>query len=129
MQHIHKATVIGAGVMGASIAPQFPNAGVPVLLLEISPDRALHRNGPADQPSEAKAETLGKCENGTSGKSMVKSQDRPKFKINRVAVKRVQITVHKKTYHMLTDENTHAVMCKPLGLLTSGILAMTNLVG
>jgi 3-hydroxyacyl-CoA dehydrogenase len=44
MQHIHKATVIGAGVMGAGIAAQFANAGVPVLLLDIVPDGAANRN-------------------------------------------------------------------------------------
>src|SRR5882762_2353704 len=44
MQHINKATVIGAGVMGAGIAAQFANAGVPVLLLDIVPDGAADRN-------------------------------------------------------------------------------------
>ena len=37
MQAIRKATVIGAGVMGAGIAAQFANAGIPVLLLDIVP--------------------------------------------------------------------------------------------
>jgi len=44
MQPIRKATVIGAGVMGAGIAAQFANAGVPVLLLDIVPDGAANRN-------------------------------------------------------------------------------------
>ena len=44
MQPIRKATVIGAGVMGAGIAAQFANAGVPVLLLDIVPDGATNRN-------------------------------------------------------------------------------------
>jgi 3-hydroxyacyl-CoA dehydrogenase len=48
MQHIHKATVIGAGVMGAGIAAQFANAGVPVLLLDIVPDGAANRNALAE---------------------------------------------------------------------------------
>jgi 3-hydroxyacyl-CoA dehydrogenase len=48
MQHIHKATVIGAGVMGAGIAAQFANAGVPVLLLDIVPDGAATRNALAE---------------------------------------------------------------------------------
>ena len=42
MQTIRKATVIGAGVMGAGIAAQFANAGIPVLLLDIVP------SGPAN---------------------------------------------------------------------------------
>jgi 3-hydroxyacyl-CoA dehydrogenase len=37
MEAIKKATVIGAGVMGAGIAAQFANAGIPVLLLDIVP--------------------------------------------------------------------------------------------
>src|ERR1039458_8458505 len=44
MQPIRKAAVIGAGVMGAGIAAQFANAGVPVLLLDIVPDGAANRN-------------------------------------------------------------------------------------
>jgi 3-hydroxyacyl-CoA dehydrogenase len=44
MEPIRKATVIGAGVMGAGIAAQFANAGVPVLLLDIVPDGATNRN-------------------------------------------------------------------------------------
>lgn len=41
---IRKAAVIGAGVMGAGIAAQFANAGVPVLLLDIVPQGASNRN-------------------------------------------------------------------------------------
>ena len=37
MDAIRRAAVIGAGVMGAGIAAQFANAGVPVLLLDIVP--------------------------------------------------------------------------------------------
>jgi 3-hydroxyacyl-CoA dehydrogenase len=48
MQHIHKATVIGAGVMGAGIAAQFANAGVPVLLLDIVPEGTANRNALAE---------------------------------------------------------------------------------
>src|SRR5271170_2900277 len=44
MQEIRKATVIGAGVMGAGIAAQFANAGVPVLLLDIVPEGAANRD-------------------------------------------------------------------------------------
>jgi 3-hydroxyacyl-CoA dehydrogenase len=40
MQSIQKAAVIGAGVMGAGIAAQFANAGIPVLLLDIVPKGA-----------------------------------------------------------------------------------------
>jgi 3-hydroxyacyl-CoA dehydrogenase len=48
MQPIRKATVIGAGVMGAGIAAQIANAGVPVLLLDIVPDGAANRNALAE---------------------------------------------------------------------------------
>jgi 3-hydroxyacyl-CoA dehydrogenase len=48
MQAIRKATVIGAGVMGAGIAAQFANAGVPVVLLDIVPEGAGNRNGLAE---------------------------------------------------------------------------------
>jgi 3-hydroxyacyl-CoA dehydrogenase len=41
---IAKAAVIGAGVMGAGIAAQFANAGIPVLLLDIVPEGATNRN-------------------------------------------------------------------------------------
>lgn len=44
MEAIRKATVIGAGVMGAGIAAHFANAGVPVLLLDIVPEGAANRN-------------------------------------------------------------------------------------
>ena len=44
MEAIHKVTVIGAGVMGAGIAAQLANAGVPVLLLDIVPAGAANRN-------------------------------------------------------------------------------------
>jgi 3-hydroxyacyl-CoA dehydrogenase len=48
MEPIRTATVIGAGVMGAGIAAQFANAGVPVLLLDIVPDGAANRNALAE---------------------------------------------------------------------------------
>jgi len=48
MQPIRKATVIGAGVMGAGIAAQFANAGIPVLLLDIVPEGAANRNALAE---------------------------------------------------------------------------------
>jgi 3-hydroxyacyl-CoA dehydrogenase len=44
MEAIRKAAVIGAGVMGAGIAAQLANAGVPVLLLDIVPAGAANRN-------------------------------------------------------------------------------------
>ena len=37
MAEIRKVAVIGAGVMGAGIAAQVANAGLPVLLLDIPP--------------------------------------------------------------------------------------------
>jgi 3-hydroxyacyl-CoA dehydrogenase len=48
MQAIRKTAVIGAGVMGAGIAAQFANAGVPVLLLDIVPNGATNRNALAE---------------------------------------------------------------------------------
>ncbi len=44
MQEIRKVAVIGAGVMGAGIAAQVANAGVPVLLLDIVPQGSNDRN-------------------------------------------------------------------------------------
>jgi len=44
MQTIRKVAVIGAGVMGAGIAAQVANAGIPVLLLDIVPPGAADRN-------------------------------------------------------------------------------------
>ena len=41
---IEKVAVIGAGVMGAGIAAQIANAGVPVVLLDIVPDGANDRS-------------------------------------------------------------------------------------
>jgi 3-hydroxyacyl-CoA dehydrogenase len=41
---IHKVAVIGAGVMGASIAAHISNAGVPVLLLDRVPEHATDRD-------------------------------------------------------------------------------------
>ena len=40
MKRIHKVAVLGAGTMGARIAAQFANAGVPSLLLDIVPSDA-----------------------------------------------------------------------------------------
>ena len=48
MEAIQKAAVIGAGTMGAAIAAQFANAGVPVLLLDIVPGGASNRNAQAE---------------------------------------------------------------------------------
>jgi len=42
--NIHKAAVVGAGVMGASIAAHFSNAGIPVYLLDIVPENATNRS-------------------------------------------------------------------------------------
>lgn len=44
MGHIKKAAVIGAGVMGAGIAAQIANGGVPVVLLDIVPKDAEDRS-------------------------------------------------------------------------------------
>jgi 3-hydroxyacyl-CoA dehydrogenase len=37
--HIHKAVVVGSGTMGAAIAAHLANAGVPVFLLDIVPEK------------------------------------------------------------------------------------------
>ncbi|CAA9891589.1 3-hydroxyacyl-CoA dehydrogenase [Candidatus Methylobacter favarea] len=42
--NIQKAAVVGAGVMGASIAAHISNAGIPVYLLDIVPKAAGNRN-------------------------------------------------------------------------------------
>lgn len=44
MEPIRKVAVVGAGVMGAGIAAQVANAGVPVLLLDIVPKEGADRN-------------------------------------------------------------------------------------
>ena len=44
MVDIERVAVIGAGVMGAGIAAQVANAGVPVSLLDIVPEGAESRN-------------------------------------------------------------------------------------
>jgi 3-hydroxyacyl-CoA dehydrogenase len=48
MAEIKKAAVIGAGVMGASIAAHITNAGVPVVLLDIVPKDGKNRNAIAE---------------------------------------------------------------------------------
>ncbi|PPQ39837.1 3-hydroxyacyl-CoA dehydrogenase [Rhodoblastus acidophilus] len=48
MMQINKVAVIGAGVMGAGIAAQVANAGVPVVLLDIVPAGADNRNAVAE---------------------------------------------------------------------------------
>ena len=44
MNGIEKVAVIGAGVMGAGIAAHVANAGVPVMLLDIVPERTEDRD-------------------------------------------------------------------------------------
>ncbi len=48
MPAIRKVGVIGAGTMGAGIAAQVANAGVPVVLLDIVPDGAARRSALAE---------------------------------------------------------------------------------
>jgi 3-hydroxyacyl-CoA dehydrogenase len=48
MTDIGTVAVIGAGVMGAGIAAQIANAGIPVKLLDIVPEGAANRNSIAD---------------------------------------------------------------------------------
>ena len=45
---IRKVGIVGAGTMGAGIAAQVANAGVPVVLLDLVPDGANNRNALAD---------------------------------------------------------------------------------
>ena len=45
---IRRVGVIGAGTMGAGIAAQVANAGVPVVLLDILPNGAGKRNALAE---------------------------------------------------------------------------------
>jgi 3-hydroxyacyl-CoA dehydrogenase len=47
-QSIKKVCVIGAGTMGAGIAAQVANAGIPVLLLDIVPKEGANRNAVAE---------------------------------------------------------------------------------
>ena len=58
MAEIKSAAVVGAGVMGAGIAAQLANAGIPVQLLDIVPDGATNRNVIA----EGALEKLGKAD-------------------------------------------------------------------
>src|SRR5918997_672451 len=53
MAGIASAAVLGAGVMGAGIAAQFANAGIPVLLLDVVPEK-----GRRDALAEAALERL-----------------------------------------------------------------------
>ena len=55
---IGRAAVIGAGSMGAGIAAQFANAGIPVLLLDI-PGADRQRNGPAEAGLQRQLKTGG----------------------------------------------------------------------
>lgn len=55
---IARAAVIGAGSMGAGIAAQFANAGIPVLLLDI-PGQDGQRNGPAEAGLQRQLKTGG----------------------------------------------------------------------
>lgn len=48
MAEISKVAVIGAGVMGAGIAAQVANAGIPVVLLDIVPNGGENRNAVAE---------------------------------------------------------------------------------
>ncbi|WP_417842230.1 3-hydroxyacyl-CoA dehydrogenase NAD-binding domain-containing protein [Thalassospira sp.] len=48
MAEIKQVAVIGAGVMGASIAAHIANSGTPVLLLDIVPEGAKNRNAVAE---------------------------------------------------------------------------------
>jgi 3-hydroxyacyl-CoA dehydrogenase len=54
---IESMAVIGAGVMGSGIAAQAANAGIPVLLLDIVPERAADRNRIAVQAVKKLGET------------------------------------------------------------------------
>jgi 3-hydroxyacyl-CoA dehydrogenase len=55
--NIQKVAVIGAGVMGASIAAHITNAGIPVYLLDIVPTGAANRNSIAEAAIKKLLET------------------------------------------------------------------------
>ena len=57
MAAINKVAVIGAGVMGASIAAHVANAGVPVVLLDIVPKDATNRSAIAEGAVEKMLKT------------------------------------------------------------------------
>ncbi len=57
MEQIQKATVIGAGVMGAGIAAQFANAGIAVRLLDVVPPGTTNRNVLAENAIEKMLKT------------------------------------------------------------------------
>ena len=56
---VRRAAVLGAGVMGAGIAAQVANAGVPVLLLDIVPKIGENRNAIAEGAIAKWRETMG----------------------------------------------------------------------
>ena len=57
MTEIRKVAVIGAGVMGASIAAHVANAGVAAVLLDIVPKDAANRNAIAEGAIEKMLES------------------------------------------------------------------------
>ncbi|WP_308874756.1 3-hydroxyacyl-CoA dehydrogenase family protein [Thiothrix subterranea] len=64
--NIQKVAVIGAGVMGAGIAAHIANAGIPVLLLDLTPtlDKLLKADpAPLVHPKNARLITPGTIEN------------------------------------------------------------------
>jgi len=60
--NINKTAVIGAGVMGASIAAHLSNAGIPVYLLDIVPDDAKTPAAARNRIAEAAMQKLLKAE-------------------------------------------------------------------
>ena len=75
---IQKAAVIGAGVMGAAIAAQLANAGIPVTLLDVVPPGATDRS----QLAKAAIERMLKTEpaplmNSTSSSNCVTASPQP----------------------------------------------------
>ena len=73
MPSIRKVAVIGAGTMGAGIAAQVANAGVPVLLLDVVPDGARNRNALAES-AVGDSSALGKIAQGADLRAKGDSQ-------------------------------------------------------
>lgn len=125
---INKACVIGAGVMGASIAAHIANAGVPVLLLDVLPTGAkdaiakLAKMDPAPLMSKAAAKLI---EPGTMADDLSKLADcdwiveavaeRPDIKQKVYE----QIEPHRKKGSILSS-NTSTI---PLKMLTAAMPA------
>jgi 3-hydroxyacyl-CoA dehydrogenase len=69
-RHIRQVAVLGAGTMGAQIAAHFANAGVPALLLDVTPEAA--REGLA-RAAAAKPDPFFVSSSTSGGRSLVRT--------------------------------------------------------